>query len=87
DKEYAYEITIENLAGKGHDLLLFDAVPHSDSELVKVQLSQMSHEPVENKLGVLKWQLKLGELERKIVVKYGFTISYDKDVRLETPLP
>ncbi len=87
DKEYAYEVTVENLAGKTHDLVLFDTVPHADSELVKVQLGQMSHEPVENKLGVLKWQLKLGELEKKIVIKYGYSVSYDKDVRLETPLP
>lgn len=87
---YSYEITIEILsdAARKNELVLMDKMPYSDSELVKVTgPTGLQYQPDETKLGVMKFRLKLADLEKKTKIAYEYEISNDKDVILDTSLP
>ncbi|MBD3185664.1 mucoidy inhibitor MuiA family protein [Candidatus Bathyarchaeota archaeon] len=88
EREYLYEITVENMAERPNDLILMDRIPHSDSEEIKVKIDgELIPEPEEFRLGIIKWRIHLKDKPRKFSISYKFTVSYDREVRLETPLP
>ncbi|MEX2680733.1 MAG: mucoidy inhibitor MuiA family protein [Candidatus Sigynarchaeota archaeon] len=89
-KYYNYEITIEILsdAARKNELVLMDRMPFSDSELVKVVgPTGLQYQPDESKMGVMKFRLKLANMDKKFKISYTFEISYEKDVILDTSLP
>lgn len=87
ERSYTYTITVENLAGKRRELVVWDRIPHSDTELVKVVSSDVSPQPAEMRMGLYQWKLDLGTLPAKTTIGYSFTVSHDANVHLDTPLP
>ncbi len=89
-KYYSYEISVEILSddARKNELVLMDKIPFSDSELVKVDgPSGLQYQPDESKLGVMKFRLKLADLDKKFKIAYKYEVSYDKGVILDTGLP
>nr|MDO8112852.1 mucoidy inhibitor MuiA family protein [Candidatus Sigynarchaeota archaeon] len=89
-KYYSYEINVEILAetAKKNDLVLLDKYPYSESEFVKINLtSSLQPAPEENKLNVVKWRIKLADVDKKLKIAYQFEVSYEKGVILDTSLP
>ncbi len=89
-KYYSYEIAVEILSdtARKNELVLFDRMPFSDSELVKVSgPTGLQYQPDETKLGVMKFRLKLADAEKKFKIAYKYEVSYDNSVILDTALP
>ena len=84
---YSYEIEIKNLANVRDMLEVWDRIPHSSSEKIKIKLSNISEEPKEKDLGVLAWELDLGSIKEKKVLSYSYEIQIEKDVNVYPPLP
>ncbi len=84
---YTYEIEIKNLAKINDTLELWDRVPHSSSEKIKIKLLNLSEEPKEKDLGVLKWEIDMEAIKDKKVISYSYEIQIEKDVNVYPPLP
>ncbi len=85
-REYSYELTVTNFRKKPSPLKVMDRIPHSDSELIKVQSKKFSLEPTEHKLGVLTWKLDI-PANGKLKITYTFEVEYPRDVQITPPLP
>ena len=83
---YEYKITIKNLSGATEELIVYDRVPHSYSENIKVEIDNLSPEPYKKELGLLKWKFNLKDL-KETVIKYKYIIDYKKGVIITPPLP
>ncbi len=77
---------IKNLKNVEDDLTIFDRIPHSSSENIKVELNEIDPEPNKKELGVLKWKLNLKGLDEK-VIHYRYSIEYKKGISINHPLP
>jgi uncharacterized protein (TIGR02231 family) len=85
-REYSYELTVTNFRKTPSPVKLMDRIPHSDSELIKVQSKKFSLDPNEHKLGILTWEFDVpasGELK----ITYTFEIEYPRGLRVTPPLP
>ena len=83
---YEYKITIKNLSGATEELIVYDRVPHSYSENIKVEIDNLSPEPYKKELGLLKWKLNLKDL-KETVIKYKYVIDYKKGIIITPALP
>lgn len=84
---YVYEIEIKNLTKVSDMLEIWDRIPHSSSEKIKVKLLNLSDEPKEKDLGVLNWEFDLGMIKDKKILSYSYEIQIEKDVKFFPPLP
>ncbi|MHA1340561.1 MAG: mucoidy inhibitor MuiA family protein [Promethearchaeota archaeon] len=84
---YKYEIIIENLTGAQEDLILYDRIPHSISEKIKVRITSISDEPATNTMNVMKFIIPLKEVKNKKVISYEYEVISEKDVEITPPLP
>lgn len=85
-KFYEYTITIENLNEVTEPLTLYDKIPHSDSEKITVDLEEISLEPDNIELGILKWKINM-KGKKKLEIRYKYHVEYKKGITIRPPLP
>ncbi len=83
---YKYKLTAENYKNKKIDFELFEAMPTSEDERIKVKINQVSLEPKDkdfkDKKGVWRWELQL-EPQGKKEIFYSFTVECPRGMRVE----
>jgi len=84
--KYEYRITIKNLNEVTEDLTLYDKIPHSSSENIKVEIEEIVPDPSKKNLGVLKWKFNLKGIKEK-TINYKYYIDYKKGIQITPPLP
>ncbi|MFB3919098.1 MAG: mucoidy inhibitor MuiA family protein [Candidatus Velamenicoccus archaeovorus] len=81
-----FKTTIENYKNKDITFELFDSVPVSEDERIKVRVERVTPEPKEkdykDKKGVWRWELKLDPRAKK-EVSYTTIIDYPRSLRVE----
>ena len=84
---YKYNIEIENLNGATEQLILYERLPHSVSEKIKVKLGSFSDKYVRNVMNVCKFIVNMDQVNKKKVISYDYDVIYDKDVYVYPALP
>ncbi|MHA1870917.1 MAG: DUF4139 domain-containing protein, partial [Promethearchaeota archaeon] len=84
---YSYEIKIKNLAQVKEELILYDRIPYSISEKIKVKIEEISDEPNVNEMNVLKFVIPLKEIKETKVISYRYSVIYEKNIKITPPLP
>lgn len=83
---YKYKLTVENYKAKASKIYLFDAIPVSQDERIKVKVSQVSLEPQEkewkNKKGIWRWEFELAP-KAKQEIFYTCVVECPRDMRIE----
>jgi len=83
---YKYKLTVENYKTKASKVNLFDAVPVSEDERIKVKVSGLSTEPTQkdwkDRKGIWLWALQL-EPRGKQEIFYTCTVEFPRDMRVE----
>lgn len=83
---YKYKLTVENYKAKASKVDLFDAVPVSEDERIKVKVSGLSPEPKEkdwkSRKGIWRWEFRL-EPKGKQEIFYTCTVEFPRDMRVE----
>ncbi len=81
-QRYVYLIEMVNLKKEKVKLMLFDSIPVSDTDKIKVKDVKFSMEPTkkdyDNKKGVCLWEINLHPGEKK-EIKEEFTVIYPKN--------
>lgn len=73
-----YKITIKNLHERAIPAVVFDQIPASENQEIKVELltkTQPTKQNVDDKRGVLSWELKL-EPEQEQVIDFGYRVTW-----------
>ncbi|HEY0090373.1 MAG TPA: mucoidy inhibitor MuiA family protein, partial [Candidatus Lokiarchaeia archaeon] len=83
---YEHKITIKNLNKVSEELTIYDKIPHSSSENIKVEIIEINLEPTKKELGVLKWKLNTKGLNEK-TIQYKYNVEYKKDIIITPSLP
>ena len=83
---YEYKINIKILNKVSEELTIYDRIPHSSSENIKVEMQEMNPEPNKKELGVLKWHINLKNIEEK-VIQYKYFVYYKKGIIITPSLP
>ena len=84
---YSYEIKIENLNKVEEELIIYDRIPHSVSERIKVKLGEFSDDPASNVMNVLKYVIDMKLVKEKKSITYDYEVVYEKDVNIHPALP
>ncbi|MDP3142861.1 MAG: DUF4139 domain-containing protein, partial [Candidatus Omnitrophota bacterium] len=83
---FQYKISLENYKGRKIKLILFEAMPVSENERIRVKIEQVSLEPKvkdwENRKGIWRWELEL-EPKAKQEILYTFIVEHPRDMRVE----
>ena len=83
---YKYKLTVENYKAAVSRVNLFEVIPVSEDERIKVKVSQTSVEPKEkewkDRKGVWRWELQL-EPKAKQEVFYTCVVEYPRGMRVE----
>ena len=69
-----------------NELKIMDRIVHSDSEKIKVNITQMSTEPESKNLGILTWKLPL-KGQKEIKLNYSYEVVYEKNMTITPNLP
>lgn len=81
-----YKLTVENNKTRKIKFKLFESMPVSEDERIKVKIEKVSLEPTAkdwmDKKGVWLWDLELAPKEKKEIF-YTFTITYPRDLLIE----
>lgn len=81
-----YRLSVENYKSKGINVRLFEAMPVSQDERIKVKIKDVSLEPDEkdwkDRKGVWLWKLKL-EPKAKQEIFYTLLIEHPRDMQVE----
>ncbi|MFX0138836.1 MAG: mucoidy inhibitor MuiA family protein [Candidatus Hodarchaeota archaeon] len=90
--DYQYEIKINNYRKKESEITINDRIPHSRSPDIIVDPDEKQLDdyfsPIPDKfiLSVATFELKLAA-EQEFKIKYGYKVSYNKDITIDPPLP
>ncbi|HOW59943.1 MAG TPA: mucoidy inhibitor MuiA family protein [Candidatus Omnitrophota bacterium] len=83
---YKYKLTAENYKTNAIKMHLFEAIPVSEDERIKVKVTQLSVEPKQkdwkDKKGIWRWELQL-EPKAKQEIFYTCTVEFPRDMRVE----
>lgn len=73
----SYRVTIKNLHQRPIDLTVYDQIPSSQNQDIKVERTGQSptRENIDDKRGVLTWESKLAAEEEK-VLEYGYRVTW-----------
>ena len=85
-RDYAYELTIKNYRKKMSAIKIMDRIPHSDSEVIKIDDRKFSPQPAKDELGILTWEIEVPK-EGETIITYSFQVEYPRGERLHPPLP
>ncbi len=77
---YAYKITVENFKDRAQRVTVYDQIPVSANDEIKVALGETSPKPatVEEATGKLTWKLTLKPREKQELV-YEFSVEWPQD--------
>lgn len=73
-----YKITVKNMHGRAMAVTVFDNIPVSQQQDIKVSLTakpQPTKTDVEDKRGVISWEIKL-EAEQEQVIEFGYQVVW-----------
>lgn len=83
---YKYKLSVENYKGKPIDIILYEAMPVSENDRIKVKVSDVSLEPKEkdwdSRKGIWRWELKLDPKAKKEIA-YSFFIEHPREMQIE----
>ncbi|TBR15182.1 mucoidy inhibitor MuiA family protein [bacterium] len=83
---YRYKLTVENYKPKKMTVKLFEAMPVSEDDRIKVKIDKVSLEPKEknwkDRKGVWLWDLELAPKEKKEIF-YTFTVEHPRQMQVE----
>lgn len=83
---YKYKLTVENYKAKASTVHLFETIPVSEDERIKVKVSGLSLEPVrkdwKDRKGVWHWELQLDSKAKKEIF-YTCVVEFPRDMRVE----
>ncbi len=85
-REYQYEIELESFSKSEIEVLVVDRIPHSTSEKIVVEVLEMSLPAKKSELGVIEWEVKIAP-QSKTKITYSFEVEWEKDLRIQPPLP
>lgn len=83
--ETTYKITVENYKDQEVTFNLFEAIPVSQDERIKVKTYDISPKPQdvdwEDHQGVWRWEMRLAPKDKKEVL-YSFTVDHPRDMNI-----
>jgi len=83
---FKYKITVENFKSKTIHMKLFEAVPVSEDDRIKVKIEEVSPEPNikdwDDRKGIYLWEIILDSNQEKEIL-YTFTIEHPRDMLVE----
>lgn len=83
---YKYKLTVENYKAKASKIHLFDAIPVSEDERIKVKVSGLSMEPKQkdwkDRKGIWRWEFLLEPKARQEIF-YTCTVEFPRGMRVE----
>ncbi len=85
-REYQYQLELESFAKTEVEVMVVDRIPHSTSEKIVIELLNPTPVPKKSELGVLEWEVKVAP-QKKTVITYDFEAEWEKDIRIQPPLP
>ena len=83
---YKYKLTVENYKSKKIKVKLYEAMPISEDERIKIKINEISLEPGvkdwEDRKGIWLWELEL-EPQQKQEIFYTFIVEHPRDMIVE----
>ncbi len=83
---FEYKLTVENYKSKKINVKLFEAMPFSEDDRIKVKIEKVSMEPKEkdwkDRKGVWLWELEL-EPKAKKEITYTYTVEHPRQMQVE----
>jgi len=83
---YKYRLSVENYKSKLIKVKLFEAIPVSEDDRIKIKINEVSLEPNvkdwEDRKGIWLWELEL-EPRQKQEIFYTFTVEHPRDMEVE----
>lgn len=83
---FSYKITVENYKSRPVSVKLFESMPVSENDKIRVKIGKVSAEPAakdwESRKGVWLWDMSLQPKEKK-EVSYSFTVEHPREMSLE----
>lgn len=83
---YKYKLTVENYKSKKIKVKLYEAIPISEDDRIKIKINEISLEPGvkdwEDRKGIWLWELEL-EPQQKQEIFYTFTVEHPRDMIVE----
>ncbi len=83
---FKYKLTVENYKSKNIMVKLFEAMPVSEDDRIKVKIDKVSVEPVKkdwkDRKGVWLWELSLAP-KAKQEIFYTYTVEHPRDMQVE----
>lgn len=83
---YKYKLTVENYKSKKIKVKLYEAIPISEDERIKIKINEISLEPGvkdwEDRKGIWLWELEL-EPQQKQEIFYTFIVEHPRDMIVE----
>lgn len=83
---FKYKLTVENYKSKKITVKLFEPMPVSEDDRIKIKMGQASLEPKQkdwqDRKGVWLWELEL-EPRAKQEIVYSYTIEHPRDMQIE----
>ena len=83
---FKYKLTVENYKSKKIKVKLFEAMPVSEDDRIKVKIDEINLEPAvkdwEDRKGVWLWELEL-DPQQKQEIFYTFTVEHPRDMQVE----
>ncbi|MEA1940106.1 MAG: mucoidy inhibitor MuiA family protein [Candidatus Caldatribacteriota bacterium] len=80
---FKYKLTVENYKSKKIKIKLFEAIPVSEDDRIKIKRNEVSLEPEikdwEDRKGIWLWELEL-EPQQKQEITYNFTVEHPRDM-------
>jgi len=82
---FKYKLTVENYKGKKINVHLFEAIPVSENERIKIKTFDVSLKPKntdwEDRKGVWRWEFLL-EPKDKQEIYYSFSVDHPRDMNI-----
>jgi len=83
---FKYKLTVENYKSKKIKVKLFEAIPVSEDDRIKIKIDEISLKPGvedwEDRKGIWLWELEL-EPQQKQEIFYTFTVEHPRDMQVE----
>jgi uncharacterized protein (TIGR02231 family) len=83
---FKYKLAVENYKSKKIKVKLFEAIPVSEDDRIKIKINEISLEPDkedwEDRKGIWLWELEL-DTQQKQEIFYTFTVEHPRDMLVE----
>lgn len=84
--DFTYKLTVENYKNKKIKVNLFEAVPVSEDDRIKVKIGQVSLAPSKkdwkDRKGIWRWDLELASREKKEIL-LNYSVEFPRDMQVE----